>query len=150
MHSHDDVLKWKHFPRYWSFVRGIHRSPVNSPHKGQWHGALMFSVICVWIYDWINNREAVDLGCYRAHYDVTVMHWESSAQDIAFIVNNMRQCNKMFKQKKWPSCLKAKIDYTNQVCFRVKRGSETDNFIVSRRHPCDTYGDIDQGQHWFK
>ena len=24
----DDVIKWKHFPRYWPFVRGIHRSPV--------------------------------------------------------------------------------------------------------------------------
>ena len=36
---HDDVNKWKHFPRYWPFVRGIHRSPVNSPHKGQWRGA---------------------------------------------------------------------------------------------------------------
>ena len=33
--GHDDVIKWKHFPRYWPFVRGIHRSPVNSPHKGQ-------------------------------------------------------------------------------------------------------------------
>ena len=30
-HTHDDVMKWKHFPRYWPFVRGIHRSPVNSP-----------------------------------------------------------------------------------------------------------------------
>ena len=39
---YDDVIKWKHFPRYWPFVRGIHRSPVNSPHKGQWRGALMF------------------------------------------------------------------------------------------------------------
>ena len=28
--DHDDVIKWKHFPRYWSFVRGIHRSPVRS------------------------------------------------------------------------------------------------------------------------
>ena len=37
--GHDDVIKWKHFPRYWPFVRGIHRSPVNSPHKGQWRGA---------------------------------------------------------------------------------------------------------------
>ena len=46
---HDGVIKWKHFPRYWTFVRGIHRSPVNSPHKGQWRGALMFSLICVWI-----------------------------------------------------------------------------------------------------
>ena len=32
--KHDDVIKWKYFPRYWSFVRGIHRWPMNSPHKG--------------------------------------------------------------------------------------------------------------------
>ena len=57
---HDDVIKWKHFPRYWPFVRGIHRSPVNSPHKGQWRGALMFSLIGVWINGWLNNREAGD------------------------------------------------------------------------------------------
>ena len=50
--NHDDVIKWKHFPRYWPFVRGIHRSPVNSPHKGQWRGALIFSLICVWINVW--------------------------------------------------------------------------------------------------
>ena len=30
--------------------------PVNSPHKGQWGGALMFSLICVWINGWVNNR----------------------------------------------------------------------------------------------
>ena len=46
--AHDDVIKWKHFPRYWLFVRGIHRSPVNSPYKGQWRGALMFSLIFAW------------------------------------------------------------------------------------------------------
>ena len=57
----------------WPFVRGIHRSPENSPHKGQWRGALMFSLICVWINDWVNNREAGDLRCHRAHYDVIVM-----------------------------------------------------------------------------
>ena len=68
---HDDVIKWKHFPRYWPFVRGIHR--VNSPHKGQWHGALVFALICVWIDGWVRTREAGDSRCYRAHYDVTVM-----------------------------------------------------------------------------
>ena len=47
--DHDDVIKWKHFPRYWPIVRGIHRSPLKSPHKGQWRGALMFSLIYVWI-----------------------------------------------------------------------------------------------------
>ena len=70
---HDDVIKWKHIPRYWPFLRGIHRSPVNSPHKGQWRGPLMFTLVCVWINDWVNNREAVDLRCYRTHYDVTLM-----------------------------------------------------------------------------
>ena len=71
--SHDDVINWKHFPRNWPFVWGIHRSPVNSPHKGQWRGALMFFFICAWINYWVNNREAGDLLRYRAHYDVTVM-----------------------------------------------------------------------------
>ena len=74
--EHDDVIKWRHFPRNWPFVRGIHRSPVKSPHKGQWRGALMFSLICVWINDWVNNRGAGDLRRYRAHYDVIVMECE--------------------------------------------------------------------------
>ena len=68
---HDDVIKWKHFPGYWPFVRVIHRWPVNSPHKGQWHGALMFFLRLN--KRWVNNREAGDLRRYRAHCDVTVM-----------------------------------------------------------------------------
>ena len=72
---HDDVIKWRHFPRNWPFVRGIHRSPVNSPHKGQWRGALMFTLICARINGWVNTREAGDLRRYRPHYDVIVMCW---------------------------------------------------------------------------
>ena len=60
---HDDVIKWKHFP-------------VNSPHKGQWRGALMLSFTCVWINGWVNNREAGDLRRHRAHYDVIVMNYK--------------------------------------------------------------------------
>ena len=52
--GHDDVIKWKHFPSYWLFARGIHRSPVNSPHKDQWRGALIFSFISAWIKGWVN------------------------------------------------------------------------------------------------
>ena len=70
---HDDVIKWKHFLCNWPFVLGIHRSLVNSPHKGQWRRALMFSLICVWINEWVNNCEAGDLRCCCAHYDVIVM-----------------------------------------------------------------------------
>ena len=71
--EYDDVIKWKHFPRYWPFVRGIHPSAVNSPHEGQWRGALMFSLICTRINGRINYRGGGDLRRHRAHYDVKVM-----------------------------------------------------------------------------
>ena len=70
---HDDVIKWKHFPRYWPFVRGIHRPPVNSPHKGQSLGALMFSLICACINGWGKNHKAGDLRRHITHYGVIVM-----------------------------------------------------------------------------
>ena len=47
--------------------------PVNSPHKGQWRWALMFSLICAGINDWVNNRKVGDLRRHRSHYDVNVM-----------------------------------------------------------------------------
>ena len=87
--SHDDVSKWKHFPRYWPFVRGIQQSPVNSPHKGQWRGALIISLICVWISGWVNNREAGGLRRYRAHYDVIVMILQGG--EIVFICAGFNQ-----------------------------------------------------------
>ena len=71
--THDDVIKWKHFPRYWPFVRGIHRSSVKSLHKSQWCGAVLFSFICAWVYGWANSDEAGDLRRHRAYYDVIVM-----------------------------------------------------------------------------
>ena len=71
--EYDDIIKWKHFPRYWPFVRGIHRSPVKSPHKGQPHGALMFSLICAWINGSVNPGEAGDLRRRYTHYDGIVM-----------------------------------------------------------------------------
>ena len=51
----------------------------NSPHKGQWRGALMLSLICAWINSWVNNREVGVLRRHRAHYGVTVMwKWRCS------------------------------------------------------------------------
>ena len=75
--NHDDVIKWTHFPRYWPFVRGIHRWTVNSPHKGHWRGALMFSLICALTNVWANN-----LRRHPAHHDVAVM-W--SNQWVTFV-----------------------------------------------------------------
>ena len=71
--THDNVIKWKYFPRYWPFVRWIHRSPVNSPHKGQWRELCCFLWSVPWINSLVNNCEAGDLRRNRAHYDVIVM-----------------------------------------------------------------------------
>ena len=54
---------------YWPFVREIHPSPVDFPHKGQWCGALVFSLFYAWTNGWANNRGTGHV----AHYDVTVM-----------------------------------------------------------------------------
>ena len=83
---HDDIIKWKHFPRYRPFVRGVHWSPVNSPHKGRWRGALMFSLICTWINSLVHRREAGDLRRQCVHCDVIVM-WAWLPEIISFFQN---------------------------------------------------------------
>ena len=68
---------WRHqmetFSALLALCAGNSPVPVNSPHKGQWRGALMFSLICARINDWVNNREAGDLRRHRGHYEVNVM-----------------------------------------------------------------------------
>ena len=91
MMIHDYVIKWQHFPRYWPFYAG--NSPVTGefPSQSQWRGALMSSLICAQINDWVNNREAGDLRRHRAHYDVSVMVSIVSWLISNMLVLNMRQ-----------------------------------------------------------
>ena len=74
----------------------------NSPvplHKGQWRGALMFSMICVWINGWVNTREAGDLRRNQDHYDVIVMglkikkYIDANMEDILMKLTMVRQDN---------------------------------------------------------
>ena len=95
----DDVNKWKYFPPYRRFVRGIHGSPVNFPHKGQWRGALMFSFISTRINGWINNREAGDLRRHRAHYDIIVMMHKNAG--LMRNLNAYANCNMICAYKWW-------------------------------------------------
>ena len=88
--SHDrdtqaaDCMAWRTIKSWWrhqmeifsallALCAGNSPVPVNSPHKGQWRGALVFSLICARINDWVNNREAGDLRHHRGHYDVNVL-----------------------------------------------------------------------------
>ena len=70
----------------------------NFPHQGQWRGALMFSLICAWMNDWVNNREAGDLRCDRAHYDVTVM-WMDSLRLKIFLIKGCTAYPMIFLSK---------------------------------------------------
>ena len=85
-------------------MRAIHRSPVNSPHKGRWSGALIFSLICVWINGWVNSREVGDLRRYRAHYDVTVMimtHRLRGIQNTSVLLNGLTEANCNNSSTEW-------------------------------------------------
>ena len=82
---------WRHhmetFSALLAICAGNSPVPVNSPHKGQWRGALMFTLICARINGWVNNREAGDLRCHRAHYDVIVM-----SQDVLYQAYEIHDC----------------------------------------------------------
>ena len=74
--AHDDVIKWKHFPRYWPCVRGIITGEFLSQRPVT--RSFDFSLIYAWINGWVDNREAGDLRCHHAHYDVIVI-WREPA-----------------------------------------------------------------------
>ena len=46
-------------------------------HKSHWCRALMFPLIWAWRNNWANIRDADDLRCHRAHYDITVIGWHA-------------------------------------------------------------------------
>ena len=95
------VSWWRHqietFSALLAFVRGIHQPPVNSPHKGQGRGALMFSLICAWIHGWVSNPDAGAWRSHHAHYDVTVIFYTfvNLHYNLWFYIAETRQFNSL-------------------------------------------------------
>ena len=87
--THDDVIKWKNFPPYCPLSVEF----TGSPHKGQWRGDFMFSLICAWSNNWANNRDAGDLRRHRAHCDVTVIY---ELQNMSFLIRPCWQTSSCF------------------------------------------------------
>ena len=132
--SHDDVIKWKPFPCYWSFVWGMYRSPVNSPHKDHWRGALMFSLICVWTDTWANSGDTGDLRPHHTHYDVIVMIWWNVSEK--FNILTTRAIEKR-QRKSWLRDFGSKIPFDiyldmtyNKAMLRLM--TDGDGFWVER------------------
>ena len=104
----------ENFPRYWPFVPGIHRSPVNYPHKGQWRGALTFSSISAWINGLPNNRKVGDLRRHRTHNVKSVFaYWQ--------------RCNSTSILKQgalWKQFCKMQDTFcSRKCCFRIQYNS---------------------------
>ena len=136
--KHDDVTTWEHFPRYWPFVRGIHRAPANSPHKGQCRWALMFSLICAWTNSWTNG-DAGDFRRHRANYDVTLMipvHLEPSlrksfhtlkAQGDAYILTTVQMFSLRYgEHRDVRSCCTSSHPPGVTLLASIKRNSDMD------------------------
>ena len=81
---HDTVSCWCYRLSWWRQQIGKFSAclvlcdwnpPLDSPHKGQWRGAVVFSLICAWTNGWKNSRDNGNLRRHRDHYDVIVMNW---------------------------------------------------------------------------
>ena len=110
------IAWWRHEMETFSALLAIcaGNSPVPGEFRSQWRGTLMFSLICVWINGWVNNREAGDLRRYRAHYAVTVMTKFSEYSDI--IIRTVTcGCWKMSNGKNWTKICRATSRYWSVI-----------------------------------
>ena len=97
--THDDVISWKHFPRYWPFCVG--NSPVTGEFPAQRPVTRSFDVFfdlglnkCL-----TNNREAGDLRRHRTHYAGIVTWCTDSFVDspsTAVVLTILGQAEKMY------------------------------------------------------
>ena len=79
----------------------------DSPQKGQWHGALMCSLIYAWTNNWAINRDAGDLRRHYTHYDVTVIICEmatiwSWGRRANYVNNMVAPCFHASPERLWP------------------------------------------------
>ena len=79
LHKHDNAMIWNHFPHYWSCIRTIHQSLLDSPYKWDNNAELdsfnvvslnkLFKTIC-----WVSS----DVRYYWWTCDITVMIFPQS------------------------------------------------------------------------
>ena len=146
-----------------AFCAGNSPVPVNSPHKGQWRRGLMFSLICAWVNDWVNNHEAGDLRRHRGHYDVNVM-WRATVNKSTgwvydlprgiiwelLIIKCLFALRRRFKYfnitiqrdvafKVAPSCVwacdirKKRLNFSTPICYQKQFGLLSNGAFVTNR-----------------
>ena len=79
--GHDDAMTWKRFPHYWTFVKGIHRPSVDSPHKGP----------VMWRFDVLSQNKLLNKQCRLCGpHDAHV----TSINDESFILRSLNKNNR--------------------------------------------------------
>ena len=134
---------WRHqmerFSALLALCAGNSPVPVNSLHKGQWRGTLMFSLIYAWINDWVNNREGGDLRRQRGHNDVIVM----VTSQVLPCYGLARSCTSQFVNILW--CYMYISNYFIW-CVRTKKIWFWQPKETWRRHGCPHRGTTKNGK----
>ena len=94
---------------------------VESQHKGQWRGALMFSSICSWINGWVNNREAGDLRRHRAHNDVIVMKCRALMFVLFDSLNRLIKNNRVANYFRCPNARHYNVEFRDCLIYFYRR-----------------------------
>ena len=88
--KHYNVIKWKHFPCYWPFVRGIHRAPVNSP-RARWIPLTKASDAELWFFFlWSASEQTRGwwfetpswLLWHHSNEIISIQKWSAGSRDI--------------------------------------------------------------------
>ena len=133
MSWHDDVIKWKHFPHYWPFVRGI------PGHR--WIPHTKASDAELWCFDlrlnkWLSKQSGGwNLRRHHAHYDVIVMgglRFSPLQLNETLLVDISRICLVIFILYIFHGRGYSLIFWgAMYVCLKIESQSETEN-----RSPC--------------
>ena len=150
---YDGVIKWKHSPLYWLSVGGIHRSPVNSPQKGQWRGALVFYLIWAWTNGSVNNRDAGDLRRHRDHYEVTVMRSHNNEPTLVLWhlkLPKTRSCVQRLARESRNENINDPLCWSTAMGRFTSQKANNMRSVLTHCGLMTPYGDRDLGQHWLR
>ena len=106
LESHDDVIKWKHFSRYWPLCgdcTGHRWIPLTKATDAE---LLCFLWSAPWINGWVNNREAGESRRHRAHHDVILMTlglWDTLVSSWSW--HTVYRADSRFAPSQWETAL---------------------------------------------
>ena len=123
--AHDDVIKWKHFPRYWSFERG--NSPVTGEFPAQWLVTRGLNIF----FDLRQNKWLSKQSRRRWFDTPSRSLWRHCSMNF----------NPILTLVTWP--VRGRLAAIPLICSKPNC-----DFRLNHCNLVTPYGDMDLGQHW--